>query len=59
MEGNQIVNGRIEKLQGPHCVRPKHTLGASSSAGILPRKEPSSQDPTMGVSRLNHRTRAA
>ena len=59
VEGNQIVNGRIEKLQGPRCVRPKHTLRAFSSVGIVPRKEPSAPDPTMGVSCLNHRTRAA
>ena len=59
MEGNQIVNTRTEKLHGPLCARPKHTLRASSSAGILPRKEPSAPDPTAGVSHLNHRTRAA
>ena len=59
MEGNQTVNSRIEKLPGPRYVRPKHTLRASSSAGILPGKEPSAPDPTTWVSHLNHRTRAA
>lgn len=56
MEGNQIVNSRTEKLHGPLCARPKHTLRASSSAGVLPRKE--LQTLQWGFL-VNHRTRAA